>query len=159
MQCKSHVQAQGKHEQAGVGHARTNGPRQHNTRVHVQVVCEDKQVNKCANKDKVRAYRCKARSRAHTHKRDMQCKHPGNGTRHVAVNVPCYNCCACAMILIMSGERGCGAWAPNEMAERRSSAEDTGQTWQASANKGKTRTGTRKHGTRAVTDKQRASRC
>jgi len=33
------------------------------------------------------------------------------------------------MILIMSGERGCGAWVPNEMAERRSSAEDTGQTY------------------------------
>jgi len=100
-----------------------------------------KQDNKRANKDNVHAYRCKARARAHTHKRDMQCKYPGNGTRHVAVNVPCYDCCACAMILIMSGERGCGAWVPNEMTERRSFAQDTGQTGQSFADKSKTRTG------------------
>ena len=122
MQSKSRAQAQGKHAQAGAGHERTNGPRQHNSRVQVRLVCHHKQANKRVNKDRVRAYRCKASVRAHTHKRYMQCKHPGNGTRHVAVNVPCYDCCTCAMILIMSGERGCGAWAPNEMAEWRSSA-------------------------------------
>jgi len=147
MQGESHAQAQGKHVQAGAGHARTNGPRQHNTREQVRFVCQDKQADKRANKDKVRAFRCKARA----HKRDIQCKHLGNGTRLVTVNVPGYDCCACAMILIMSGERGCGTGAPSKMAERRSSAQDTGQTGQASTNKGKTRTGTRKHDTSAVT--------
>jgi len=44
------------------------------------------------------------------------------------------------------------------MAEQRSSAQDTGQTGQSSADKGKTCTGTRKHDTRAVADKERASR-
>jgi len=37
MQDKGHAQAQGKHTQAGAGHARTNSPRKHNTRLQVQV--------------------------------------------------------------------------------------------------------------------------
>ena len=43
------------------------------------------------------------RCEALAHKRDTQCKHPGNGTGRVAVAVPCHACYACAMTLIMSG--------------------------------------------------------
>eukprot|EP00277_Geminigera_cryophila_P015845 CAMPEP_0179449288 /NCGR_PEP_ID=MMETSP0799-20121207/33276_1 /TAXON_ID=46947 /ORGANISM="Geminigera cryophila, Strain CCMP2564" /LENGTH=189 /DNA_ID=CAMNT_0021242265 /DNA_START=52 /DNA_END=619 /DNA_ORIENTATION=- len=59
----------------------------------------------------------------------------------------------------MSGDRGCGTGAPSKMAERRSSAQDTGQTGQASTNKGKTRTGTRKHDTSAVTQAGEVHAC
>jgi len=97
IQDKAHSQAQGQHAQAGAGHAHTSGPHKHNTRVQVRVVCQDKQANKCANKGKVLACRCKARK----HKRDMKCKHLGNGTGRVAVAVPYLDCFDCAMVFII----------------------------------------------------------
>jgi len=79
--------------------ASATGPRKNNTlaRVLAWVVCQDQQANKCTNKGKVHACRCKARA----HKRDMQCKHPGCGTGRVAVAAPCHDGCDCTMILII----------------------------------------------------------
>ena len=67
MQSKSHAQAQGKHAQAGAGHARTNGPRQHNTRVQVRVVCQDKQASRITNAQTRTMYTHIGAKHAHAH--------------------------------------------------------------------------------------------
>jgi len=83
-----------------------------------------------------RANRCKVRTDSSTPrltKGDMQCKHPYTGTERATG--PCFCRCHCRV-----------SWLP-QLLRIQSSKEDTGQKGQASANKGRTRTRTRKHAT------------
>jgi len=83
------------------GHAQAE-----HTRLQARVICQDKQADKRANKGKVHEGRFKARA----HKRDVQCKHPGNGTGRVVVTVPqCQGWIDCDSILIIES---CNAQAP-----------------------------------------------
>jgi len=129
MQDKARAQAQGQHVQSGAAHTPTKGPRKHNT--HTQ------RTN--AQTGARYAHTVAARFAAnlvHT-KMDMRCKHPLNCTRLAAG--PCFCRCCCHVF----------CWL--QFLRIQPSLQDTGQRGQASANKGKTRTHTRKHAPKATT--------
>ena len=94
---------------------------------HAQRTPHTPSVNKHANRCKVRA----DSSTPRLTKSDMQCKHPFTGTERATG--PCFCRCHCRV-----------SWLP-QLLRIQSSKEDTGQKGQVSANKGRTRTRTRKH--------------
>ena len=91
---------------AGAGKARVSrciarthkGPCKHNTRARRQGWCT--KTNRLTNAQTMARYAHLGAEQAHT-KVDMRCKHPGNGTVRVADAVPCHDCYACAMVMIM----------------------------------------------------------
>jgi len=81
--------SRGLHAQTSARHTRTRGLLNYHTRSQVHSIYKDKQAGKRANEGKVHAGRCKVLA----HQKDMQCRHPGQGTGLVAVAVSCSRDC------------------------------------------------------------------